>query len=364
MLIAFLTSWRTPIYNDPALRKYYEVTSDRVRAGATVNSSALDYYPLLRSLPSIFLPTQRHAQAIHVREKEILLSYWHSAKDNIEKKATNPRPSMCIDIAREQKVRGFNDDVAAFVAGTILGAGSDTTANTLYGFAQAMVVFPDVQKKAQLAIDAAVGNRLPTMADESDPNMQYIRGCVKESLRWMPTAFLGAAPHAVIKDDEYMGYRIPAGTGVILNTYTIHMDSSRYPDPRRFDPDRYKDDKLSSYDSANLADVAHRDHFAFGAGRRICPGMHIAERSLFLGIARMLWTFNFEPALDAQGNEIIPDIELLEDGTATKPVAFKARITPRSQERKETVRREWAEARNGLLNEKEQWKDGVAFPRV
>lgn len=80
-----------------------------------------------------------------------------------------------------------------------------------------MLVFPDVQQRAQEEIDRVVGpDRLPTMADE--PNLPYIRACVKETLRWMPTVPLGI-PHAVIRDDAYMGYTIPKGAGVALNIW-------------------------------------------------------------------------------------------------------------------------------------------------
>lgn len=82
-----------------------------------------------------------------------------------------------------------------------------------------MMVFPDVQAKAQEEIDRVVGpERLPTMDDE--PNLPYTRACVKEALRWMPTIILGV-PHAIIKDDSYMGYRIPAGATVIANVWYV-----------------------------------------------------------------------------------------------------------------------------------------------
>ena len=69
-------------------------------------------------------------------------------------------------------------------------------------------------------------------------SLQYIRGCMNESLRWMPTTAIGAVPHAVTKDDEYMGYLIPKGARVLNNVYAIHHDPKRFPDPRHFDPDR------------------------------------------------------------------------------------------------------------------------------
>ena len=117
---------------------------------------------------------------------------------------------------RAQQIEGFSDDLAGYISGSLLEAGSDTTAATLVGFIQAMVVLPGVQKKAQAKVDLVCGDRLPTMKDK--PNMQYIRGCVKESMRGMPTDILGV-PHAVKRDDEYMGYKTPKGAGVMWNVW-------------------------------------------------------------------------------------------------------------------------------------------------
>lgn len=87
----------------------------------------------------------------------------------------------------------------------------------MYAFIQAMMVFPEVQKKAQEEIDRVVGpDRLPNVDDY--PNLDYIRCCVKETLRWMPTVIMGV-PHAVTKDDEYNGWKIPKGATIINNVW-------------------------------------------------------------------------------------------------------------------------------------------------
>jgi cytochrome P450 len=52
---------------------------------------------------------------------------------------------------------------------------------------------------------------------DDEPDLQYIRGIVKESLRWMPTTIMGAVPHAVTQDDWYEGYLIPKNVGVVNN---------------------------------------------------------------------------------------------------------------------------------------------------
>lgn len=329
----------------------------------TATTALLDSFPFLRWLPDTILPIQSQAKKLHKAEKELYLGHWLNSKNSIQDGTA--KPCFCVDLARQQKEHGFSDDQAAYVSGSLLEAGSDTTSSTLYAFVQAMVLFPDVQQKAQRELDRVVGpDRLPTMDDE--PHMQYIRGCMKESLRWMPTAILGF-PHAVIKDDEYMGYRIPKGAGVLPNVYAIHMDPARYPDPRRFDPDRYKDDFQNLADSAANPDASKRDQFTFGAGRRICQGMHVAERSLFLGISRLLWGFDFAPAMDADGNLVIPDPEKLTQGFVAMPESFQAKITPRSERKAELIRRTWVEAKRDLDGETEQWvriPDGMAQPKL
>jgi cytochrome P450 len=213
-----------------------------------------------------------------------------------------------------------------------------------------MILFPEVGKTAQEELDRVCGSRLPTIDDD----LPYIRACVKESMRWMPTAILGI-PHAVIRDEEYMGYRIPKDASVILNVWAIHNDARRYPNPRIFDPTRYLNDTQTSIESANNPDPSKRDHFLFGAGRRFCQGTHIAERSLFIGYSRLLWAFDFGKALDEHGEPITPNAAELTEGALVEPKPFPARIQPRSEEKVETIRREWKKMEE-VLDQDGQWK--------
>jgi cytochrome P450 len=250
-----------------------------------------------------------------------------------------------------QNVDGFSDNLAGYISGSLLEAGSDTTYATLLGFIQAMLLFPDVAKSAQEELDRVCGDRIPTLEDES--SLQYIRGCVKESMRWMPTAIMGV-PHAVIRDDHYMGYRIPKGAGVMWNVWGIHYDEDRFPKPHVFDPLRFAEDFQSSAEAASNPDASKRDHYLFGAGRRVCQGMHIAERSLFLGISRLLWAFHFENKRDENGDEIVPDAANLTEGLLVQPRTFPVKITCRSEGRAKVLREEWRKVEENL-DDKGQW---------
>jgi len=346
--------WRTPTYEDDRMKQLFDGFSEFADLNQTGTSALIDFFPLLRSLPEFMLPTQKKAKELHKKEKALYLQHWLKAKAEVA--AGTITRCFCEDLVNAQKAEGFDDEQAAYISGTLLEAGSDTTSSTLYAFVQAMILYPEVQRKAQELIDRVIGDdRLPTMEDEQD--LQYVRAIIKETLRWMPTTIMGAVPHATTQDDYYEGYLIPKEAGVVNNVWSIHMDPARHPEPRKFDPERYIDDLQSLGDAAANPDASKRDQFTFGAGRRICPGIHVAERSLFLGVSRMLWGFDIAPAVGPDGKEIMPDQERLTQGFVCMPEEFPAKITPRNEKRKNLIVAEWEAAEEECLDkETKQWK--------
>lgn len=135
---------------------------------------------------------------------------------------------------------------------------------------------------------------------------------------------------------------------MINNAYAISSDHNRYPDPRQFYPERYKNDHNTIAETATSSDVNVRDHFTFGAGRRICQGMHVAERSLFLAMSRLLWAFDFQ---EIPGKT--PDPSKLSQGILATPEKFDADIKPRMG-RGEQIRGIWDEAQS-VLDGEGQW---------
>jgi cytochrome P450 len=112
-------------------------------------------------------------------------------------------------------------------------------------------------------------------------------------------------PKALMEDDIYKGYHIPKGATVIENTWAILHDPSVYPEPHVFNPERFlKDGKLDR----SVRDPEDR---VFGSGRRICPGRHFANRTLFLRIATVLATFNIEPGVNERG-EVASEVKMNE----------------------------------------------------
>jgi hypothetical protein len=117
-------------------------------------------------------------------------------------------------------------------------------------------------------------------------------------------------------------------------------------------PERFLDFPLSAAAYANSPDVASRDHFSYGGGKRICVGLHLAERSLFNMTARLLQAFEMRSALDAQGNEIKVDPNDVKTALIMAPNRFGARFHLRSKKVGETLEREWREK---VANVGESW---------
>ena len=148
----------------------------------------------------------------------------------------------------------MRDKFLAYTAGSMLEAGSDTSASVIQTFLLHMLSFPEHLKKAQEELDRVVGpDRLPSWEDEEQ--LPYLMACIKESMRLNPAATIGelasctppdttehhvaALPHAAEEADEYKGYYIPKGATVVGNVYAIHMDPSKYPNPTSYQPERW-----------------------------------------------------------------------------------------------------------------------------
>ncbi|KAJ2919752.1 hypothetical protein MD484_g651, partial [Candolleomyces efflorescens] len=184
-----------------------------------------------------------------------------------------------------------------------------------------MVQNPDVQKKAQEDIDRAVlqSGRLPDFGD----------------YRTLPSSMgssqiVTALPHFATEDDVYKGYRIPAGSTVIANSWAVLHDEIVYgANSDAFDPSQFMN---SSNDDINPQfDMGYE---MFGFGRRTCPARVIAVESLWISVISVLAVFHFT-AVDGEEN-----IGKYTSGMLNHPHLFKfrLRILPRSSDAVNLIR--------------------------
>ncbi|KAH3913791.1 hypothetical protein HBH56_094320 [Parastagonospora nodorum] len=347
LVTSVVYGFRWPTFQDKQLQVLFENLDEYVHLNSTGGAALADFYPILRYLPTWLLPSKRQATQHYDREIKMYTEMYRDVKAKIQDSDSKYRPCVLNEVVSMQAKEGYSDEYTSHIPAQLWEAGSDTTSTQLYAFMQALLLYPHVQAKGQAEIDAVIGHdRMPTLDDMT--RLPYVRACVKECLRWLPTAILGAFPHATCEEDTYMGYRIPKGAIILLNTWTIHRDPRRYPDPTAFNPERFLGDTSSSTESANSIDVSRRDHFAFGAGRRICPGMNVADRSMLLGISRIFWSFDVNRKIGADGKESIPVQDDFIPGFVAIPKPFDAVVTPRSVAKKAIIEKEWEVAKSGL----------------
>ncbi|KAH6606234.1 hypothetical protein Trco_005387 [Trichoderma cornu-damae] len=222
-------------------------------------------------------------------------------------------------MAKEETAQAIKWTAAVLFAG-----GSDTTVSTLMAFVLAMVLNPDVQRKAQEEIDRVIGShRLPAAGDQD--KLPYINGIVKESLRYFPITPMGVA-HETDEEITFRGYRIPKGSYILPCVWWYLNDPKTYPEPSRFVPERF----LAPRNEPDPED-------AFGYGRRVCLGRYIAQETLFLTISRTLAAFTIGKAM--QGGKPV-DVECKHStGLLDHPVEFPYSIVPRNEEYAEMIRR-------------------------
>ncbi|KAG1741451.1 cytochrome P450 [Suillus paluster] len=223
-------------------------------------------------------------------------------------------PSFARYMLESGHLYGLSEAEMAFLAGAFFGAGSTTTSASICTVFIAAACFPEEQAKVQTELDAVIGrHRAPTFADQQ--SLPRLQAFISEALRWRPVASGGFA-HQTTKEVIWEKYCIPAGTIVFGNHWSISRDPEVYPEPHAFKPERWIDDQGHLRDDLKF--------FAYGFGRRVCPGQHVANRSIFINFVLILWAFRL--ALDP--TQPLDDMGYMNGDVVGRPCAieFEARI--------------------------------------
>jgi len=304
-------------------------------------SFIVDEFPPLQSLPSWLQPGRKRAQGIAKQVLDLKMGLWRRIEKQFEA-GTAPHCYAREILEKKQSwyAEGLDDEDLAWVAGGLIEAGFETSALALNSLVLYLAANPQVQEKAHEELMRVVGtDRMPTFADMN--NLPYVRACVKEVLRINPMLIPGVR-HFTDTDVVYKNHVIPKGTVLITNTSFLHFDPNRYDNPFDFMPERFLNHQLYSSEYAAMSDPYARDHFTFSTGRRVCPGARLAENSLDIALAGMLWAFEIRPPL-VQGVETKMDISngAFYPGPFHIPIPFGARFVPRDDVRLKVIKTQW-----------------------
>ncbi|EMD33937.1 hypothetical protein CERSUDRAFT_141279 [Gelatoporia subvermispora B] len=318
---------------DDPLKHIAEEANRVASVAANAGVYLVDVLPVLKHIPS-WMPGakfKREAEYFRKWADALLRAPYEVVQKRIQEGGlSNCAASWLIDafLVGEKQVP-FTEHVIKGTVATMYMAGSDTTVSTLTTFFLAMVLYPEVQAKAQKELDQTLAeSRLPDLHDQ--PLLPYITAIVKECLRWKPVLPLDFA-HRLTEDDVYKGYHLPKGSICLANIWAVLHDDTMYPNPSTFDPERFIQDGKLSLKILDPADAA------FGFGRRICPGKVLAQDELWITIASILATMTISKAVDSTGVEITPENEDL-PGLLSYPKPFRCSVRPRTDAHASLIR--------------------------
>lgn len=259
------------------LDDFQRVTVEFVRS---INTSLVDFFPVLAKLPKKFQPWRKHWEAVGQDHFDVFKDWWEPVKHGIAE-GTAP-PSFIKDVLLHASAKfSRNDEEAMYLATSVVAAGSDNVRMTFNVFVMAVVCYPETMQKARKEVDSICGNtaeRLPDLKDMG--SLPYLSAMIKEGLRWRPTVPL-IPQHHLTQDLEFEGYRFPAGTDFVINSLAVSQECD---DAAEFRPERWLDGK---------EDNVTQGLWQFGGGRRVCVGYKIAQQELFLAYSRLVYCFDF-----------------------------------------------------------------------
>lgn len=323
VILASVYGQRGPSFDCPNVQALYHAQDQFTAILEQGASPIVDAFPFLKWVPEFLAPWKTRAKSVREEQNSLYLRLLRETKKRIE--VGGGGDCFLRTMLEDQRENNMNDEEVAYLAGNLVSgylqpfiveftaffvltnvgqmeAGSDTTASTLLSFLLAMIRYPEEFRKAQNEVDAVCGSsRSPTSDDFC--RLPFIKACMYEvfhirfssivlsipcplpsnrtsqTLRWRPVA-PGGVPHALTRDDTYDGFFLPKGTVVIANTWAIHNDETHYERPDDFMPDRFSNNESGTRVLVEEPTESRQTTYAFGAGRRACPGHRLAKNSL------------------------------------------------------------------------------------
>ncbi|EJT98949.1 cytochrome P450 [Dacryopinax primogenitus] len=281
----------------------------------------VELLPFLRHLPVWFPGAGFKREGLRIKEDVLDLVEEPFNAVKREMIMGTASPSFVSKLLEDENGKRADDpreeELVKWAAGQLYQAGMDTTKGIIISFLIAMLKNPHVQARAQEELDRVVGrDRLPTLSGRED--LPYCQALVQECMRWNPVAPTGV-PHRMMQDEIYENYLLPKGALVFGNIWALTRDPLMYPNPETFMPERH----LAADGKTSLG--AERGREVFGAGRRVCPGIHLAEASIFILVATLLWSADLRLPKDRLETEL-----KVATSTIMQPDEIPCEVVPRS----------------------------------
>lgn len=237
----------------------------------------------LVNLPD-WLPTRenREMKAAVARLDAIIMGFIDERRRGMQDKGD--LLSMLLMAQDEDDGGSMTDQQVRDEAMTLFGAGHETTANALTWTWYCLSQHPQVEARLHEELARVLGGRTPTISDL--PRLQYTEMVIKEAMRLYPPAW--GTTREAIADVELGDYTLRKGGVAFLNFWGVHRDARFFPNPDRFDPERFNPE--------NEKQIPKYAFLPFGAGPRVCIGSAFAMMEARLIVATVAQHFRFELA--------------------------------------------------------------------
>ncbi|CAN1163438.1 Cytochrome P450 83B1 [Linum perenne] len=237
--------------------------------------------------------------------KEFDAFYQEVIDEHLDPKRDKPEQEDILDVLlqiwkdRSFKVQLTFDNIKAILMNVFIG-GTDTSAAAVVWAMTYLMKNPLTMEKAQKEVRNAIGKK-GFVNEEDIQQLSYLKAVVKETMRLQPAVpFL--IPRESTQSCNLGGYVIPAKTVVYINTWAIGRDPEAWGEnPEEFKPERFL---------GKSTDVKGLDFelIPFGAGRRICPGIHMGLSTVELSLANLLYAFDWEMPTGVKSEDLDMDI--------------------------------------------------------
>ncbi|OAX37016.1 cytochrome P450 [Rhizopogon vinicolor AM-OR11-026] len=281
------------LLSDPFLLQLQKMIP-RVQSAMMPGTYLVDKYPILKYIPGY----GRNLLAWREEEYEMLSGKLNWVKNQVESNVA--ADSIAKDLLVHRVDNQLSEMEMTYLSGSLIGAGADTTAVAISTVMMAAACFPQPQARVHEELEAVVGRETPPTFEDWSRLVQ-LQAFILEALRWRPVNPIGL-PHRASKDIIWNGMCIPAGATVFGNHWSISRDPDVYHNPEVFDPQRWIGTDGEIKDNMRL--------FTFGFGRRACPGLHVANRSVYIAAALVLWSFTVaeDPGNPIDDTAFVPGI--------------------------------------------------------
>ncbi|KAF9233169.1 cytochrome P450 [Melanogaster broomeanus] len=311
-------------HDDPEVVRIYQNIKN-LEPVSRPGSYLVDTFPILKYVPGY----GRDLRKVREFESSLYRDQLGHVKDEMSRNEAGPSFSkMLLENAGDHRM---SYEEIAYLSGTLFATASASTSVAITTMIMTAACHPEAQARVQEELDLVVGTDrgepvrcsvymydltpplAPTFEDWN--SLPQLHAFISEVLRWRPVALLGIS-HRATKDIIWRGQVIPAGAKVLGCHWAISRDPVAYPDPEKFDPQRWVD--------TNGQLRTDMWFYAYGFGRRVCPGLHLANQAIYINLALLLWSFRIVQRPDAP-----IDMDSFTGALLSHPPPFEAEFVPR-----------------------------------